>query len=60
MAEAVATQAKEGLMEIKSPVRFIVAGLVFLLLVVLIESKWPGAITGPIKSFVGMFGIKTS
>ncbi len=57
MSEIVA-QAKEGAMEIKHPVRFIVAGLIFLMLVLIIESFKPGAITGPIKSFLGMFGVK--
>jgi hypothetical protein len=60
MAEALGTQAKEGLMEIKSPVRFVVAGLIFLILVIIVEAYKPGAITGPVKSFLGMFGLKTS
>jgi hypothetical protein len=60
MTEGIQTQAKEGLMEIKSPVRFIVAGLIFLILVIIIETYKPGAITGPVKSFLGMFGVKTS
>jgi hypothetical protein len=60
MSEAVVPQIKAGAMEWKSPVKFIVAGLIFLVLVVLLESWKPGIITGPVKSFVGMFGVKTS
>lgn len=38
--------------------KFIVGGLVFLTLILLLETYKPGIITGPIKQFLGMFGVK--
>lgn len=61
MSEAVVPQIKTGATELwKQPITFVVGGLIFLILVIIIEAYKPGAITGPVKSFVGMFGIKTS
>lgn len=60
MAEGAMTQAKEGLHEpFKAPIAWIVGGVLFLFLVLIIEAFKPGAITGPIKSLLAMVGIGT-
>lgn len=60
MSEIV-TQAKEGLHEpFRKPVMWIVGGVLFLFLVLIIEAFKPGAITGPIKSLLAMVGIKSA
>lgn len=62
MAEGVLAQAKEGLTEVphqlmSKPITALVAGIVFLLLVLTIEAFKPGLITGPIKSLLNKVGI---
>lgn len=38
--------------------KFVIGGIVFLILVLALEAWKPGLITGPIKSLLGMVGIK--
>lgn len=61
MAEGVMTQTKEAITApVHHPWKWIVGGLVFMVFVFILEAFKPGIITGPIKSFIGMFGLKTA
>lgn len=61
MAEGVIADVKAVPGDIRHhTMKFVVGGLVFLLLVLILEAYKPGLITGPIKNLLGMVGIKSS
>ena len=42
---------------VQKPLKFVIGGLLFLVLVLMLEAWKPGIITGPIKRLLGMVGI---
>lgn len=61
MAEGVVAEIKAVPGDIRrTPWTAIGIGILFLVLVLIIEAYKPGMITGPIKSFLAMFGIKAA
>jgi hypothetical protein len=60
MSEAVAEIRSAPREFTKEPWKAITVGIIFLVLVLVLEAFKPGLITGPIKSLLAMVGIKSS
>lgn len=58
MAESAVAEIKAAPKEFMStPLKAITVGLIFLILVLILEHFKPGIITGPVKSLLGMVGL---
>lgn len=61
MAEGAVAEVKSAPKEfVREPWKALAVGLIFLILVLVVEAFKPGLITGPIKSLLSMVGIKSS
>lgn len=63
MAEGIVPQIKEGIADVPKtimtkPIVAVVVGAIVLLMVLLLESFYPGLLTNPLKAFLRMFGAK--